>query len=225
MLDPSNMRYHLNTFRYEAESSLRALYALRQFSTLLTDQKSVNELNKNVHFWKIFESALTTKLYIGIRRLYDSGGDTFTIQSFIKHCIDGVSQFSSAELRKRKMAGSANASQWIEGFMKDTCEPTADDFKALARLVRENSERMKGLYTDIASKVYAHAIHTDAENIFQLSQGVNFDEIEKALTSIWHVYQQVWQMYENGRKPDLNIAIYPYINEVAGSINQQLISK
>lgn len=219
------MRDHLNTLRNEAESSLRALYALRQFRTLLTDQKSVNELNKNVHFWKIFESALATKLFIGLRRLYDSSGNTFTVQSFIKDSIDHVDQFSSAAFRKRKMEGSANAHEWIDGFMKDVHEPTAEDFRSLARLVKDNSKRMKGLYTDIASKVYAHAIHTDAEEIFKLSQGANFDEIESALMSIWHVYQQVWQMYENGGVPDLNIGKYPYIDEVVDSVNRQVFGK
>lgn len=219
------IRDHLNTLRNETESSLRALYALRQFRILLSDQKSVNELNKNVHFWQIFDSALATKLFISLRRLYDSNGDTFTVQSFIKDCIDHVDQFSSAALRKRKMEGSANAHEWIDGFMKDVHEPTAEDFKKLARLFNVNSKRMKGLYTDIASKVYAHAIHTDTEEIFKLSHGANFDEIESALTSIWHVYQQVWQMYENGRVPDLNIGKYQYIDEVVDSVNRQVCGK
>ncbi|WFP49472.1 hypothetical protein PL263_15395 [Methylomonas sp. EFPC3] len=219
------MREHLNTLRHEAETSLRALYALRQFSILLTDQKSVNELNKNVHFWKIFESALESKLFIGIRRLFDSSGDTFTFQSFIKYCIDHIDQFSSVSLRKRKTEGCANAHEWIDAFMEDVHEPTEEEFKKLASLVRHNSKKMKNLYTVIASKVHAHAIYTDAEEIFKLSQRANFDEIENALTSIWHVYQQVWQMYENGLAPDLNIGKYTYIEEVVDSVNRQLFIK
>ncbi|MDS4028456.1 MAG: hypothetical protein RKO66_00035 [Candidatus Contendobacter sp.] len=214
------MRDRLKTLRNETESSLRVLYALRQFRMLLTEQKSVDELNKNIHFWKIFESALTTKLFIGLRRLYDSSGDTFTVQSFIKDCIDHVDQFSSVALRKRRMEESENAQEWIDGFMKNVHEPTVEDFKNLARLVKDKSKRMKGLYADIASKVYAHAIHTDTDEIFKLSQGANFDEIESALTSIWHVYQQVWQMYENGRAPEMSIGKYPYIEEVVDSINR-----
>lgn len=219
------MRDHLNTLRNEVETSLRTLYALRQFKTLLAEQKFVNEVNKNVYFWKIFESALSTKLFIGIRRLFDSSGDTFTMQSFIKDCIDHIELFSSVSLRNRKMDGSANAHEWIEDFMKDVYEPTTEDFKSLARLVKDNSKKMKGVYTDIASKVYAHAIHTDAKDIFKLSQDANFDEIENALTSIWHVYQQVWQMYENGRAPDLNIQRYPYIDEVIDSVNKHIFTK
>lgn len=216
------MRDNLNTLRNEAESSLRALYALRHFRTLLCDQESMNELNKNVHFWQIFESALVTKLFISLRRLYDSSGDTFSVQSFIKDCISHVDQFSLAKLRERKMEGNPTAHEWIDGFMKDVHEPTEEDFRGLARLVRANSKRMKGVYTDIASKVYAHAIHTDTRYIFKLSQEANFDEIESALTSVWHVYQQVWQMYENGLAPDLNMGKYPYIDEVVDSIKRQV---
>jgi myosin heavy subunit len=219
------MRDRLETLRKEAESSLRALYALRQFRTLLTDQKSVNELNKNVYFWQLFESALKIKLFIGVRRLYDSTGNAFTLQSFIKGCIDHIDQFSPSALRKRKMESSANAHEWVDCYMKDVHEATAEDFKNLARLVKDNSKRMKGVYTDIASKVYAHAIHTDARELFKLSQGTDFNELESALTSIWHVYQQVWQMYENGREPDLNVGKYPYINEVVESVNRQIITK
>ena len=33
-----------------------------------------------------------------------------------------------------------------------------------------------------------------------LSEKLNFEEIEQALTSIWHAYEQVWQMFENGEQ-------------------------
>ena len=61
--------------------------------------------------------------------------------------------------------------------MRDVYVPTDEDFKSLARLVRKNSKNMKGIYSNAATKIYAHAIHLDYEAMSQISEKLNFDEI------------------------------------------------
>lgn len=125
-------------------------------------------------------------------------------------------------LRKRKSAGSANAQEWIDEYIRDVYVATEEDFKSLARLVRENSKNMKGVYSNAATKIYAHAIHLDYAAMSEVSEKLNFDEIEQALTSIWHAYEQVWQMFENGRRPSLEVKSYPYAQEVIDCVSKQV---
>lgn len=219
------MRDLLARLRSESEAALRALYAARHFRKLLADQTAIDAINTNVHFWKLFEASLMTRLFIGIRRLYDSSGDAFTVQAFIKICLNEIGQFSSQALRQRKIAASPNADEWIDAYMATVHQCTEANFQDLARIVRDNSKKMKGPYTDFASKVYAHAIHTDGNEIFEMSKGLNYEEIEAALLSVWHLYQQVWQMFENGRAPELTVAAYPYADEVIESVNRQVLRR
>lgn len=216
------MRKTIVNLRKETETTLRVFYALRQFRLMLTSESDVEKINKNANFWMVYESSLRTNMFIGIRRLYESKPGTFNFQKFIDKCLANLTSFSPDALRRRKCEASANADEWIEEYMKDVYEPSADDFRSLAKLVRNNSKNMKGAYTQAASKIYAHAIHMDYASMAAISDKLNFDEIEQALTSIWHAYEQVWQMFENGRRPSFSIANYPYAQEVIDSVSRQV---
>lgn len=216
------MREHINNLRKETETTLRVLCALRQFRLFITKQETVNKINENPYFWLIYESSLRTNLFLGIRRLYESKSGTFNFQRFINLCIDNIDKFSKESLRSRKVSGSSNASEWIDEYMFDVYEPKEEDFKEFARVVRNNSKKMKGIYSDAASKIFAHAIHMDHASISNVMEQLNFGEMEIALTSIWHSYEQIWQMYENGKQPTFNVGTYPYQQEVIDSVIKQL---
>lgn len=217
-----NMRDNIGSLRKEAETALRLLYALEQFKQSLSCEECVEKINKNVNFWLIYERSVQTSLFLGIRRLYENKAHTFNFQKIVDLCITNIELFSKQSLRSRKVSGSANASEWIDGYMEDVYEPTKDDFNSLAKVVRQNSKKMKGIYSDVANTVYAHAVHTDHLAISAKMQDLKLDEIEIALNSVWHVYDQIWQMYENGASPDLEIKAYPYKKEIIDSIIQQL---
>lgn len=216
------MRAYLKNLRDEAETTLRVMYALRQFRLLLSEKDSVDKVNENPHFWIIYETSARTNMFIGIRRLFESKYDTFNFQKFVQNCMQNIGDFSSEPLRSRKLAGSDNAEEWIDEYMETVHEPSEEEFTSLFKLVRPHNKSMKGIYTDAASKIYAHAVHVDEVRMKEFEEKLNFEEIEEALTAIWHVHQQVWQMYENGRKPVIEIQDYPYIKEVTDSVEQQL---
>jgi hypothetical protein len=216
------MRTILNTLRGEAEATIRALYALQQFMDFHTSQECVNKINENVYFWILFESSLLTKLFIGIRRLFETRSDTFNFQQALKMMKEKIDEFQPAALEQRKLAGLSNRPHWLDAYMADVYEPSSADFDELAKLVRPSSRRMRGIYTAAAGKIFAHAVHTDTTAINGLLVNTNLEEMENALTAIWHFYQQVWQMYENGLKPSLEISTYPYKDEVQESVIRQL---
>lgn len=219
------MRSTLDTLRREAESTIRVFYALQYFNNLLTNREHVNKVNKNVYFWKIYESSLQTKLFIGIRRLFESKSDSFSFSRAMKMVKENLEDFQPTALEMRKIADQPKRPDWLDEYMQDVYTPNEEDLNNLARLVRENSKRMKNLYTEAASKVFAHAVHTDTEAINGLMGDMNFAEIEQALNAVWHFYQQVWQMYENGREPLMEIVSYPYREEVEQCILKQISGK
>jgi len=216
------MRDHINNLRKEAETTIRVLYALKQFRHSITCKECVKKINKNTYFWQIYECSLRTNLFIGIRRLYENKNGTFNFQKFIEMCIANVDLFSKESLRKRKLENSKNANEWIDEYMSNTYEVSEDDFTSLSRLVKNNSKKMKSIYSNVASTIFAHAVHIDHEIMHEMMKDLDFDEIEKALNSIWHVYEQIWQMYENGREPYLEIKVYPYKKEVIDSVAIQV---
>jgi len=217
------MRQTLTNLRKETETTLKTFYALKQFRKFLSSPEDVNIINHNPDFWRIFEVSVRTNLFIGIRRLYERKNDTFNFQQAISNFIKNINEFSKESLRERKLAGSPDANEWIDSYISEACEATPEDIKRLAKGVRRNSKRMNGPYTKAASKIYAHAIHMDYAVISQITDQLSFDEIEVALESIWHCYNQIWQMYENGSKPNFEVEKYPYSQEVIDCLNKQLV--
>lgn len=217
-----NMRDRIDSLRKEAETTLRVMYALMQFRHSITCKECVDRINENVHFWLIYESSTRTNLFIGIRRLFENKANTFNFQKFIESCIQNIQSFSRAALRERKLESSTNAHEWVDGYMEDIYEPKQDDFISLSRLVRDNSKKMKGIYSTVASEVFAHAVHTSHPVIYDMMKDLEFEEIEKALNSIWHVYEQIWQLYENGKQPNIEVRLYPYKEEIFGSVIKQV---
>jgi len=216
------MRDILEKLRREAESTIRALYALQQFKRLLSRRDAIDRINQNVYFWILFESSLLTKIFIGIRRLFETQGDTFNFQHAFNLIRRHITDFDAAALEDRKMQGHSERPGWLSEYMRDVYTPTERDFNALAKLVRKNSKRMSGVYTDAASKVFAHAVHTDTAMINSFLADLDLAEIETSLKAIWHFYEQVWQMYENGREPSAEISEYPYREELEDSVTRQV---
>lgn len=216
------MRNLIDNLRKEAETTLRALYALKQFRKSITCPECVEKININAPFWLLYESSTRTNLFIGIRRLYENEGNTLNFQSVIEYCRENISEFSKASLKARKLEASDDAEEWINDYLANAYEPTAEDFDALARVVRQNSKRMRSIYTTVASTIFAHAVHVDYPVVEEIMKDLNFSEMEKGLDSIWHAYNQIWQMYENGRKPELDVVEYPYRHEVTESVAKQI---
>jgi len=216
------MKKTLETLRSEAESTIRVLHALKQFTVLRGSQEHVAKMNENVYFWLLFQSSLFSKLFIGIRRLFESDKGTFNFQRILNTIKTNISDFLPDAIERRKMAGKTERPEWLDKYMTNVHTPSEADFDALARLVRPHRKRMAGLYTAVASKVFAHAVHTDTSDINNMFQGTNFEEIEEALNTIWHFYEQVWQMYENGRKPSLQVSSCPHDSEVRDCVTKQI---
>ncbi|BBO16065.1 conserved hypothetical protein [Candidatus Brocadia pituitae] len=218
------MKKVIETLRAETESTIRALHALKQFVVLRGSKQHVKKMNENVYFWLLFHSALLTKLFVGLRRLFETDRDTFNFQHALNSFKANINEFMPAALERRKMEGKTKRPVWLKKYMAEIHTPSAADFDSLARLVRPHKKRMTGLYSTAASKVFAHAVHTDKLAIDSALAGTNFEEIEDALNVLWHFYEQVWQMYENGRKPSDVVVPYPYVKEVQEFVERQIMA-
>ena len=218
------MKKEIETLRAETESTIRVLHALKRFIVLHGSKEHVKKMNENVYFWQLFHGALLSKLFIGIRRLFETDRDTFNFQQALNSFKTNINEFMPTALEHRKMEGKTKRPAWLKKYMAEAYTPSGADFDALARLVRPHKRRMAGLYSTAASEVFAHAVHTDKSAIDSALAGTTFEEIEAALNVLWHFYEQVWQMYENGREPSFVMAPYPYVKEVQECVDKQIMA-
>jgi len=199
-------------FGQEVETALRAFYAYKSANELFSHDTSL--FYKNPHFWMIFLGSVQRTLFISLGRLYDPGKDAFTFQKFIKGCRENVEEFGREYVEKRKLDSlriqiEPGRPEWLDGFLNDACYGKLEDIDKLARLAKPYNRRMRGLYMEIRSKIFAHAILHDEAAASDLLADTSLTEIENALTALWSIYEQVWHMAYNGSK-DLTFEIRPY---------------
>jgi hypothetical protein len=218
----NSMRSEINNFRIIIESSLRFLYSLIAFHEALANEEYVSAMNKNANFWRLFEASMLSSVFISIRRLYENESDSLNFQNFIRNCSSNLEEFNLQNVKNRKIISGALSIEEAERYIIGKYEPSKEDFAKLAKHVKNQSTNMKGAYINVASKVYAHAIHFTHSEALKPNQALNLYEIEKALLSVWHVYEQIWRLYENGRKPEYNESKYQYKDEVIESVIAQL---
>ncbi len=209
----------IERLRHEVETTIRVFYAYVKVNQLLSEKQYVSLINKNVHFWKIFLSSTQTKLFIALGRLYDDSNNAFSFHSFMKTCRENITDFNRDNYEKRRLKEYTERPEWLDDYLKDAYFAQVEDINKLSKLAKPYNKIMKGLYKEIRSKVFAHAIHTDKAVIANLFEGTDLEEIENALKTLWSIYSQIWQMYHNVQKPTFNIEEYPYKDEVNNSIN------
>lgn len=93
-----------------------------------------------------------------------------------------------------------------DGLDECIAEAWAPDRAALAKLKKALQPHKKGakVYLQIRHKHYAHRPLKDAHMIWGLFQQTNNKELRGTLAFLCNLKTAIWQLYYNGKEPDLD---------------------
>jgi predicted translin family RNA/ssDNA-binding protein len=193
----------LEVFRTEAQTGAQFLYAYLSFNSIISEKKKIyKEINTTPLFWNTTMGSLQTSFFIVLGRIFDQNS-THNIDSLIKIAQDNKNIFSKKALANRKKKDSPNADEWLDEYLKSVYEPTAKDFRELRKKVKEFRKIYESNYRDIRRKIYAHKEVSDAEEIQKLFSKTNIRELQRVFIFVNALYEALWQLLYNGRKPVL----------------------
>jgi len=185
----------LEVFRTEAHSGAQFLYGYLAFNSILSGKKkALNAVSKTPLFWNTTMGALQTAFFIVLGRIFDQDS-THNIDRLVKLAQDNMDVFSKEALANRKRQGGVNADE--------SYEPTTKDFRALRKKVRKHRRVYEANYRDIRHRIYAHKEVSDAEKVQELFSKTNIRELQSMVVFINALYEALWQLLYNGRKPVL----------------------
>ena len=195
--------HELEVFRTEIESAIQFFYAYLTIHAALADNEKVLRIvNETPLFWRTNVGALHTSIFIVLGRVFDQSSN-HNIDRLLKVAQDHSDIFSKEALEARKRKGSENADEWIDEYMKHVHVPTVRDFRRLRKHVSKYRKIYETGYRDIRRKVYAHkelSIRADVQKLFAKT---NVDEMQKLLIFLKRIYECLWELFDNGRKPVL----------------------
>lgn len=193
----------LEIFRTEAQAATQFFYAYIGVHMVARAHKSVHRmLNDAPVFWNTILGGLQAATFVALGRIFDQKS-SHNLDQLLRMAQRDRQIFSKASLGKRKQAESKNAYAWLNGYLLRAHEPTARDFRRLRSHVRKWRKVYEKNYQPLRHQVYAHKELAERQAISSLFAKTNIRELQRLLVFLGSLYQAMWELFNNGRKPVL----------------------
>lgn len=159
-------------------------------------------LNVNALSWVFIRHSMMVSLIMALGRVFDTNGESVSVDDLIKSCITDIDLFTKSSLRERK-SKSHNASEWIDSYMETTYEPSESDFQRLKPQIKKYRDVFNNYYKPIRHKIFAHSdkqSFTQTNELWSATKGANIEDMLNFLEDLKITLQEA---YQNGRKPEL----------------------
>jgi hypothetical protein len=198
----------MEVFRTEAESAIQFFYSWLGVHAIASEDEEVHGLlNQAPLFWKSVLGALQTSTFIALGRVFDQNSK-HNVDRLLKMGQSNMPIFSKTALAERKQRSSANADEWLAKYLLDVYVPTANDFRRLRRYVAKKRIIYEQNYRAVRHQFFAHREVSQQAEIQALFAKTNVQELQQLLVFLLRLYEALWQLYHNGRKPSLRPARY-----------------
>lgn len=193
----------LEVLRTEAEAAAQFFYSYLTIHAAAGDHKPVYRLlNASALFWNTILAGLQTSTFIVLGRILDQTS-AHNVDRVLKIAQNHPDIFSKAALGKRKQGNLKAPPEWLPEYLEGAYMPRAADFRRLRAHVKKQRKIYDDKYRDLRRKVFAHKELTDPAAVSALFAKTNVRELQRLLVFFSRLYDALWQLFFNGRKPVL----------------------
>ncbi len=194
----------LEHLQQDAWSGIQLLYLDLAFNDSLRKNKDfLAAVNQTPVLWNSTRHGWQCGYMIALGRAYDHTTQ-HNLGAVIEYFSNNLDIFSKRALADRKRAGSSNADEWLQDYLRDVYVPTEDDVKR----IRTRANVYQGLYNKkyrpLRSKVFAHRVLANHDDVVKLYSVTKIVELQKLFVYLLKLYEMFWQLYMNGRRPVLS---------------------
>lgn len=217
-------RQELEYFRCDVEGGLQSLYAYLAFHNIASQRQSLlRALRKAPLLWNTLLAALQNNQFILLGRLFDrtTAHNAYKLLEFAR---THMALFSKEALALRKANGAKTTPPWVAEYVAQAYVPHPSDFARLASYLEKRSQLYLDKFRAIRSKVVAHKVIADPEEIKVLYSQSKYGEIIDIYIFLHRLYECLWELLENGRKPILKQQ-HRSVRRLQASCRQQWESK
>lgn len=193
----------LEHLRQDAWSGIQLLYLDLAFNDALRrDEKALRVVNETALLWNSTRHGWQCGYMIALGRAYDHTTQ-HNVTALLKIFADNLGIFSKPALSERKRAMSSNADEWLPGYLKDVHVPTAEDVNRLQSRARTYQELYNTKYRPLRSKVFAHRVLGNRDDVVRLYSVTRIAELQKLFVYLLKLHDALRELYINGRRPIL----------------------
>jgi len=194
---------HFKQIEEDIDGALAVFHAEEESHHLAREDERIRRcLDADALFWNMQVASLQSTLFMILGRLFDSTKGTLSISRFLDETVDHPGYFSKDALAARKTAGGPKP-DWLDDRIAEAWIPNRAVLAKLQKALQLHEERAE-VYRQIRHRYYAHRPLKDAHLIWDLFQQTNKKELSEILGFLCDVKAAIWQLYYNGKKPDLD---------------------
>lgn len=195
----------LEVFRKDCESAAQFFYGHMAINEVARRRQVVLAfLNRNAMFWNTTSGAMQAAAIVAMGRSFDQGSP-HNVDRLMKLAQGDPTMFSRTSLRRRKENDWGVPSARLDDYMRDVYVPGPADFRRLRSHIKKHRRVYESNYRDLRHRIYAHTVATDDAERHQLFLRTKFREIESLLLFLMRMYEALWHLFMNGRKPTLRV--------------------
>lgn len=142
-------------------------------------------------------------LTLTLGRIFDTDGDSASINNLIKNCINDVEVFSKENLRIRKLKQSGFSVEWIDSYIDKPYEPRAKDFHMLKSKIAKYRRIYEDYHHPIRNKIFAHVDKEYVGRKSELWEAAKSANMVEMLNFLEDLKVTLQMTYDNGRQPEL----------------------
>lgn len=189
-------------FRNEVGTAIASFFLWKKIEEIATDKKKLARLNNTPLSWSIIRHSLSVTTLITMHRIFETDEECISADDLLKTYLLDISIFSTEQLRARKDPNNENP-EWLEEYIDYAYEPTELDFHILRGELSKRRKIFNEIYRPIRSKLIAHKVKAFVDISQELHAKGSMSEIEEILEFVNAIKEALFDLYMNGRKPDL----------------------
>jgi hypothetical protein len=194
----ARFEYELEVFRRESDEAVQHLYAYLTMHAVAGDYKEVRGLyNAGPLFWMTTLRALQTSAFIVLGRIFSQDSE-HNLDALLGIAEKDREIFSKKSLARRK---SEIPGLDVDEYVSDAYEPTADDFRAFRRQVKEWRRIYEANYRAVRNQIFAHAEVSKPDDVHALFAKTNIQELEVLVTDLVTLHSRLQNLLQNGVRP------------------------
>ena len=201
----SNTNQAARSFYYHKEIHGQVGDDIRKYQEIPEGHPGTSELfqamNANAQFWNDFSNSSSLFSLVTLGRIFDKPSKSHGIARLIKE-IQSTDLFSKSELRKRKIAGSDNSHEWIDGFMQNIRNTTREECDRFLLYVAD-TQKLWIEIKDVRNKLYAHQDIISPQKESEILGTATDEKIEKIILRLLTIKKALWEAFNNGANLNL----------------------
>jgi hypothetical protein len=192
------------TIRSDVEGAIESFYTWLAIKNLLAQDEAIwRKFQEHAAYWNIVLYSLQNTFFIILGRLFDNAADTHSLNRLLAITVEHPELFDKSTLHARKIKawGGVDHPEW--NYFDTFREPMKSELGALKTALYPHRLRFQSVYSQIRSKVFAHKVLVDQQQIDGLFEKTKLQELEDILFFLYDLMEVLGNLFLNGRLPVL----------------------